>query len=106
MNHEQNDWLFGWAEIAAYLHKSIRTTQRYCRKWELPVLYDIGGRPMASRKQIDEFLIRLNKCRHYEEKWNRPGLKTAVEYFEEKEKEEKESAERYLQTLRPTRGRF
>lgn len=102
---EIDEWLVGWREIGKYLGKSAKTAQRWARDG-MPFFRDPGGRPMAQKSQINEFIRDLNQCKHDDKSWPDDGIDTALNYEDYKDKKQKEFDERLLEAKRPTRGRF
>lgn len=65
---EIDQWLCGWRDIGSYIKKSARTAQRYARDG-MPFFRDPGGRPMAQKSQIDEYIRDLNQTKHDDKSW-------------------------------------
>jgi len=58
---QRGDALRGWKQIAAYLHRDVRTAQRWERQEELPVhrqRHRKQGTVLAQRVELDEWLAR------------------------------------------------
>ena len=70
---ETDQWLTGWREIGKYLVKSSRTVQRWACIG-LPFLRDPGGRPIAKKSQIDEFILEMNQRNYDIKNWQDKGI--------------------------------
>ena len=55
-----------------------------------------GVGPIASRLHIDKWWIELNREMFEMGKWRHPGIESALECKYEREKEQKESQERFI----------
>lgn len=102
---ETDQWLTGWREIGNYLGKSARTAQRY-EHIGLPFLRDPGGRQIAKKSQIDEFILDMNQRNYDNKNWPDKSIGKALGYENEKAKLNKEFEERLILAQKPTRSRF
>ena len=102
---EPEEWLVGWKDIGAYLKKSPKTAQRYARDG-MPFFRDRGGRPMAMKSHLDQFIIELNQDKHDDKTWKDRGISMALAYEDYKEKQRKEFDEKIIEAQRPPRGRY
>ena len=102
---ETDQWLTGWQEIGKYLGKSSRTVQRYARIG-MPFLRDPGGRPMAMKSQLDEYILDMNQRNYNNKNWQDKGIGKALRYENEKAELKKDFDERLIAAQKPTRGMF
>ena len=102
---ETDQWICGWLGIGKYIGKSATTAKRYAKRG-MPFFRDPGGRPIANKKQIDDYIYELNQ-RNYELKiWTDEGIDTALSYEDYEEKKQAEFKERLIAAQRPPRSRF
>ena len=78
------------------------------RKMGCPFFRDHGGRQMAMKSQIDEYILDLNKGEYHGGKmpWQDDGVHNAIAYEEEKEKSRKEFDKKLISAQCPPRSRF
>ena len=102
---ETDQWLTGWREIGKYLGKSARTAQRYARDG-MPFLRGPSGRPMAMKSHLDAYILEINQDQHDKKVWRGKGIDTALDYENEKAKQQKDFEERLILAQKPVRSRF
>jgi len=76
---ETDQWLVGWLAIGKYLGKSAKTAQRWAREG-MPFFRDPGGRPMAMKFHLGEYILDLNKgiYNHGTMPWQDDGIHNAI----------------------------
>jgi hypothetical protein len=72
----------------------------------MPFMRDPGGRPMAMKSHLDEYIFELNQGNYDDKIWRDKGIDAALWYEEKKEKQKKDFDERFLQAQKPPRSMF
>lgn len=100
-----DEWLVGWKAIGKYVGRSAKTAQRWAMEG-MPFCRDPGGRPIAKRSQIDDYIFSMNQEQYDDKIWKDEGIHTALSFERDREQQRKDFNERLILAQRPTRSRF